>query len=255
MTKQKIVIANWKMELEVEESLELTKKYKNEITEEIIRDKEVIICPSNIVLKDVYNIIKDSPIRLGAQDVFWEEEGAYTGSISVDMLEEVGCKYVIIGHSERRQNLLENYQMINKKVKSVIEQGKITPIVCIGETLQEREADRASNIITEQLDQAMNEVHLLPGQQLVIAYEPIWAIGTGKIIEPTEAANMHGIIKTVLVDLFGISAVKNQIRIIYGGSVKDSNAANFSQLDSVDGFLVGGASLDAEEFKKIVEQV
>lgn len=246
----KIIIANWKMKLGIKKSLELVRQYASNIKSE---DKQIVICPSEIVLKDVSEIIKDSAIKLGAQNVFWEEKGSYTGEVSASMLAEVGCEYVIVGHSERRQYLLENYQMIHQKIKAVLTIKNLTPIICIGETLQDKEEDKRDYVITDQLQQALGGISLLAEQQLVIAYEPIWAIGTGQVIEPADAENMHEIIHVVLVDLFGIDIVKNQIRVIYGGSVNAENVKGFSDLDNIDGFLIGGASLKIDEFINIIK--
>jgi len=251
MEKKKIVIANWKMKLNVKDSLELAQKYAETITE--IADKEVAVCPSEIVLTEIKNIIKDSPVKLGAQNVFWEDAGSYTGEISASMLQEVGCEYAIIGHSERRENLLENYEMIHQKIKAILDHSQIIPVLCVGESLKDKELEKQDYVIIEQLQQSFSGVKLLPNQQVIVAYEPIWAIGTGQVIKPQDAENMHEIIIAALVDLFGVDIVKNQFRIIYGGSVNNKNAKDFKALDNIDGFLVGGASLKAEEFLEIIK--
>ncbi len=252
MSKQKIIIANWKMKLNMVESLELAKKYTEMIAP---TGKEVVVCPSEAVLSEVDEIIKDSAVKLGAQNVFWEERGAYTGEVSAGILEEAGCEYAIVGHSERRQHLLENYEMIHQKVKAVLDHSRMIPILCIGETLEDKEADKRDYVIVDQIQQALGGLHILKERELIVAYEPIWAIGTGQIIKPEDAVNMHEIIGAALRDLFGLDIVKNQIRIIYGGSVDSKNVKEFSGLDNVDGLLVGGASLKAEEFNKIVEEI
>lgn len=243
------------MKLNVKQSLELAKKYKSKITKSVAKEKEVVACASSIVLPEVYKIIKSSPVKLGAQNVFWEETGTYTGEVSPGMLEEVGCSYVIVGHSERRQYVLENYHMIHQKVKAVLTHDNLIPIVCIGESLKQRESGKRDYVIVEQLQQAFGGINLLPKQQVIVAYEPIWAIGTGQAIKPADADLMHEIIKVALIDIFGVDKVNKQIRIIYGGSVEGKNVKGFSKLANIDGLLVGGASLDAGEFVRIVKGI
>lgn len=254
MPKQKIIIANWKMKLDIPASLALAKEYKEKFSGGA-DDKEVVVCPSSIVIADINKILAGGKIWLGAQNVFWEERGAYTGEVSAKMLEQAGCRYVIIGHSERRQYLLENYQMIHQKLKEVLSDSDLIPIVCIGETLKEKEAGKRDYIIIDQLQQALGGIQFLSQQQVIIAYEPVWAIGTGQVITPMDAENMHEIIRASLVDLFGIDVINKQFRIIYGGSVDGKNVAGFSRLDNIDGLLVGGASLQVEEFYKIVKGI
>lgn len=255
MSKQKIVIANWKMKPDVPASLALAENYRKIFGQEKIDSKEVVACPSPIVLIEAGKILQDSIVKLGAQNVFWEEQGAYTGEVSAKMLEQAGCQYVIVGHSERRQYLLENYQMIHQKLKEVLNNSHLIPIICIGETLKEKESGKREYVIIDQLQQAFSGIDFLPGQQVIIAYEPIWAIGTGQVITPDDVENMHEIIRAAVVDLFGVDIVNQQVRIIYGGSVDSGNVAGFSQLENIDGLLVGGASLKAEEFYKIVKGI
>ncbi|MFA5318350.1 MAG: triose-phosphate isomerase [Patescibacteria group bacterium] len=253
MDKQKIIIANWKMKLNISGSLELARQYIEALGNGAINNTEVVVCPSEIVLTEVKNILKNSSIKLGAQNVFWEDAGAYTGEISAAILEEAGCDYVIIGHSERRGYLLENYEMIHQKIKAVLDHSKMIPVLCIGESLKDREQDKRDYVIIDQLQQSFGGIRLMPDQQIIVAYEPIWAIGTGQIIKPQDAENMHEIVIAALVDLFGIDEVKKQFRIIYGGSVNGKNAKHFQALDNIDGFLVGGASLKPEEFLEIIK--
>lgn len=248
-SKQKIVIANWKMRLGLQESIDLAAQYAKKIKQDAVT---VVACTSEIALTAVGEKFKNSDIKLGAQNVFWESKGAYTGEISAEILAEAGCSYVIVGHSERRQYLLENYQMIHQKVKAVLSQDNLIPIICIGETLRDREEDKADYVITDQLQQALGGVRMLPQQKIIIAYEPIWAIGTGQSIKPADAQTMHEIIYASLVDIFGIDIVKNQIQVIYGGSVNNKNINGFVKLDNVDGFLVGTASLQTDEFSNII---
>jgi len=256
MDKEKIIIANWKMKLDINESLNLTQEYIKAFSSlSLAGNTEIVICPSEIALTEIKKIINDSSIKLGAQNVFWENTGAYTGEVSALTLEEGGCGYVIIGHSERRNYLLENYQMIHQKIKAVLNHSNMTPIVCIGESLKEKEEEKGDYVIVEQLQQSFGGIKLLDNQKVIVAYEPIWAIGTGQVIKPQDAENMHEIIIATLVDLFGVDIVKNQFKIIYGGSVDGKNADDFKNLDNIDGFLVGGASLKTEEFIKIIKAI
>lgn len=253
MKKQKIVIANWKMKLTLAESLRLVKKVKTKFKK--FEDNRVVICPDFISLSGVGDIIKKTKIKLGAQDVFWEERGAYTGEISAQILFEAGCKYVIIGHSERREYLLENYEMIHKKIKAVLGVGGITPIVCIGENTSERKSNKRDFVLVDQINQALSGINITGKQQVIIAYEPIWAIGSGVAIEPSEAEYAHKIIRLALSDMFGAKIVANNFRIIYGGSVNGKNVKGFVNLNDIDGLLVGGASLSENEFFKVASSI
>ena len=249
--KKKIIIANWKMQLSLEESANLAREIKEKFS--AFKDKEVAVCPNFISLSEVGKILKGGKIKLGAQDVFWEAKGAYTGEISPAMLAEVGCEYAIIGHSERRKHLLENYEIIYKKLKAVLDLGGMTPVVCIGENWDERKTDRRDFVLMEQLEKALGGIEVIGGQQIIVAYEPIWAIGTGTAIEPAEAEYAHKIIKIQLNEMFGMEAAKNNFRVIYGGSISSKNAGDFAKLENLDGLLVGGASLDAGEFYKVAD--
>jgi len=251
--QQKIVIANWKMKLTLADSLKLAKEMKAAFAG--FKKGIVGIAPNFLSLLEVKKIIKGSPLALGAQDVFWEERGAYTGEISASMLLEAGCEYVIIGHSERREYMLENYEMIHKKLKSVLNIDKLTPIVCIGENMNERKTDRRDFVLTHQLQQALAGINLLKGQEVIIAYEPIWAIGSGVAIEPAEAEYAHKIVKLTLNDIFGPQMANDNFRIIYGGSISSKNVKGFIDLENTDGLLVGGASLDAKEFFKVANEM
>ncbi|MEA3463754.1 MAG: triose-phosphate isomerase [Patescibacteria group bacterium] len=252
-TKQKIIIANWKMKLTLAESLELTKKFKEKFKG--FQKGDVVICPNFISLQKVKKILNGSLIKLGAQDVFWEEKGAYTGEISPGMLVEAGCEYVIVGHSERRKYLLENYEMIHSELKAVLNTEKLIPIVCIGESGDERKTDRRDFVLVDQLNQALSGIKILNDERIIIAYEPIWAIGSGVAIEPAEAEYAHKIIKLTLNDIFGVKIVNNNFRIIYGGSINSKNVKDFANIENLDGLLVGGASLDADEFYKVAKVI
>ncbi|MDO9399391.1 MAG: triose-phosphate isomerase [bacterium] len=253
MTTKKIIIANWKMYLNLQETLdtanEFAKKFKD------FSSSEAVLCCTAPALAKVGEIISKTSLKLGAQNVFWQDKGTYTGEISPNMLVELGCEYVIIGHSERRRYLSENYEMVHKKVKAVVKTEKLTPIICIGESWEEKKTDQRDFVLVDQLQQALSGVDVLGNQQIIIAYEPIWAIssgkGTGSTIEPAEAEYAHKIIKLTLNDMFGIKAVSDNFRIIYGGSIDSQSVKGFANLENIDGLLVGGASLKADEFYKI----
>ena len=253
MKKEKIIIANWKMKLNLAETLKLAKEIKEKFKN--FNKGKIVVCPNFISLVEINKILKNNPVKLGAQDVFWEGKGAYTGEISPEMLVESGCEYVIIGHSERRKFMMENYEIIHKEIKAVLEQKKLIPIICIGENWDERKTDRRDFVLFDQLQQALNGINIIDNQNIIIAYEPIWAIGSGTAIEPLEAEYAHKIIKLTLNDMFGAKIAKKNFRIIYGGSITNNNVNEFINFNNLDGMLVGGASLNAEEFYKIAKIV
>jgi len=250
---EKIIIANWKMKLGLTESAELAKKIKEKFKG--FSGAEIAVCPNFISLLDVGRTLKESCVALGAQDVFWEQNGAYTGEISPSHLAEAGCKYVIIGHSERRKYLMVNYEMIHKEIKAVMQNEDLIPVVCIGENWEERKTDRRDYVLYDQLQQSLSGIDIVGNQKIILAYEPIWAIGSGTAIEPSEAEYAHKIIRLTLNNMFGMKIVNNNFRIIYGGSINSENVGGFVGLENLDGMLVGGASLDADEFYRVVEAV
>lgn len=245
-----IFIANWKMNLTLKERVALAQQIKDDWGKNT--DKEIVICPPFISLVQLAEIFKNSHIKLGAQDVFWEETGAYTGEISPLILKEIDCQYVIIGHSERRQYLAETDEMVNKKVAACLDNG-LTPIICVGESLEQRQRNDSATVVHWQLNRALEGIELVDNEQLVIAYEPIWAIGTGRPIEPSDAQEILQVIRQTLIDHYPLTIVNNNIRLIYGGSVEPDNCADFSAVDYLAGFLVGGASLKMELFNQIVK--
>lgn len=253
MSSEKIIIANWKMKLSLDDSVKLAKKIKTKFKS--VSGGDIVICPNFLSLLQLGEIFKGTKIGIGSQDVFWEEKGAYTGEISASMLQEAGCSHVIIGHSERRKFLMENYEMIHKEIKAVMAVEDLTPVVCIGENWDERKTDRRDFVLFDQLQQALSGLNIVGNQQIIIAYEPIWAIGSGTAIEPSEAEYAHKIIRLTLNDMFGMKIVKNNFKIIYGGSINSKNVDGFIDLDNLDGMLVGGASLDADEFYKVAKAV
>ncbi|OGF22448.1 triose-phosphate isomerase [Candidatus Falkowbacteria bacterium RBG_13_39_14] len=263
-----ILIANWKMKLGLKESLDLTEKIKKGLIkkESKIHDRfigvqdrwtkklDVVLCPPFTALSDVRKKIANTGISLGAQDVFWEEKGAYTGEISAMQLKEVGVKYVIIGHSERRQNLNETDEMIHKKMRLALEAGLI-PVLCIGETYEERKDGQKDYVIARELIKALQGIKVNDRQKIIISYEPVWVIGTGQAVESDEAELSAKFIKNSLLDLFSKEFIDNNAAIVYGGSVSSRDAKNFFDQPAIDGALVGAASLDAKEFLAIINKI
>lgn len=243
------IAGNWKMNLTIHQGEELVLKLRELI--DGVDAVEMVVAPPFTALNHIGHLLSDSSIKLCAQDVFWEREGAYTGEISPVMLKDIGCRYVIIGHSERRRYLGETDDMVHKKVVSTLKEG-MRPILCVGESLEEREGGKALGVVKREIGEGLKGV--LPGQMkdMVIAYEPIWAIGTGRTATPEQAEDVHNYIRELLYEMFGLEAVK-ETRIIYGGSVKPDNIDGLMAQPNIDGALVGGASLDAEAFARIVK--
>lgn len=244
-----IIIANWKMNLGPKESAALALAIKEKIKNK--PDGEIVLCPSFSALSGVKEKISRSRLKLGAQDVFWQVAGSFTGEESSRSLLELGCEYAIIGHSERRQYLGESEIMINKKIAAALAHS-LTPVVCVGETLLERQEGRAGYRILSQLEAALQGIEVVAGEELVVAYEPIWSIGTGLPVSAEQAEEIFGLIRQVLLDLYPLTIVNNHVRLIYGGSVNAANASDFKAVGLINGFLVGGASLKANEFSSLV---
>lgn len=253
--KSKVIIANWKMALTLKETENLTLETLKGLENFNFSHTDVVLCPSFPALPLVNEIIKKSklPVLLGSQDVFWEEKGAYTGAVSPLMLKEIGVKYIIIGHSERRLNLKETDEMVHKKMRVALINDFI-PILCVGETFEERENNQRDIVIIKQVSYGVEGINLSKNDRFIIAYEPVWAIGSGQAVEPMDLEQANFIIKQRLVDLFGLDLVERNVRIIYGGSVDSHNIDKFVKRN-IDGFLIGGASLNAQEFLKIVEMI
>ncbi len=230
----------------VPEAVSLVKELKELLTE--IKDREVLVCPPFTAIYAVKREIEGSPIKLGAQNMFYEEKGAFTGEISPLMLKDLGCSYVILGHSERRHIFGETDELINKKVASAVKHG-LVPILCVGELLEERESGKTKNVVERQLLEGLKG--LKEGDEFVIAYEPVWAIGTGKTATPEQAQEVHKFIRELLAENFGREKAE-RVRILYGGSVKPENIKGLMEMPDIDGALVGGASLRAASFAKIV---
>jgi triosephosphate isomerase len=210
-----------------------------------------MIAPVFTAIDPVSKVVKGSRVGLGAQNLYWEKEGAYTGEISADMLVSAGCQYVIIGHSERRQYFGETDETVNQKISAAIT-AKLIPVFCIGETEAERESGNTFSVLDKQVKDGLKEKVVEDLGSLVIAYEPVWAIGTGKTATSDQAQETHKYIRSLIADNFG-TALADSVRILYGGSVKPANVAELMAMPDIDGALVGGASLDAESFSQIAK--
>jgi len=252
MKRKPMIAGNWKMHMTTAEAVELVEGILGRITDINTDDVEILVAPPYTSLYAVSEILKSSPILLAGQNMHWEEKGAFTGEISPLMLMDVGCSHVIIGHSERRQYFNETNETVNKKVHSAFSHG-LVPIMCVGESLEQREAGKTYSIIEEELKDGLNGLTSEQVQSMILAYEPIWAIGTGKTASPNQAEEVHGFIRGWIKSLGG-SKTAEMVRILYGGSVKSENIEGLMTMENIDGGLVGGASLKAESFSEIIRQ-
>lgn len=248
--RKKVVAGNWKMFKDKNETIELISHLKEKLLK-FNSDVEVAICPPFTSLETAKEMIKGSIIKLGAQNMYYEEEGAFTGEVSAKMLKSFGVEYVILGHSERRTIFKENDSIINKKILKAIESDLI-PIFCIGETLAEREENKTFEIVERQLIEGLNGVTNAQIEKVIIAYEPVWAIGTGKTATPSQAEEVHKFIREKLSTLFN-NQLADRITILYGGSVKPENAKELFNQPNIDGGLIGGACLKADSFASIIK--
>lgn len=248
--RKPIIAGNWKMHKTASEAVRLAKQVKVLVSDDV-RGVEVVLCPPFTALYPVGEVIRGSGIQLGAQDLFWEDEGAYTGEISPAMLKDLGCHYVIVGHSERRAYFHETDEDVRRKVEAALAKG-IGAIACVGETLEERQEGKTEEVVGREVRAIVDGLELADPSLLVIAYEPIWAIGTGHTATSEEANRVAGFIRREIAGFLG-EEVAQQIRIQYGGSVKPDNIASLMQEPEIDGALVGGASLDASNFAQIVK--
>ncbi len=246
--RKPLIAGNWKLNLGLQEAAALVQQLKGACETEAV---DVVVCPPFTALSTVAQALKGSRIGLGAQDLFWEPQGAFTGEISAPMLVDAGCRYVIIGHSERRQHFGETDESVRRKLSAALA-SRLIPIVCIGETLAERESNRTFDVLTRQLAGAFDGCETWDCSQITLAYEPVWAIGTGKNATPEQAQEAHAFIRQWVAKRCGIQTGE-AMRIQYGGSVNASNAAVLLQQPDVDGALVGGASLNADAFGAIVK--
>lgn len=249
--RKRMIAGNWKMNKTYAEAVELAQNLSDELAEDV-QDVDVVVCPPTIDLKGVATVIEQTSanFELGAQNVYFEESGAYTGETAPNMLEAVGAAYCIIGHSERRGYFGESDEDINKKAKLLLAHG-IVPISCCGESLEVREAGKHVEFVVEQIKHDTLGLELSDPSRYVIAYEPIWAIGTGKTATADDAQEVCGAIRKTLVEIFG-EEIAAGIRILYGGSAKPENVGGFLEKEDVDGALVGGASLQADSFAAMV---
>jgi triosephosphate isomerase len=243
-----LIAGNWKMNNSCAESVELVSQLKDILSAR--KEIDIAVAPPFTALGAVAAVLKGSPIGLSAQNVFWEESGAFTGEISTAMLKDVGCRYVIIGHSERRQYFSETDETVNKRLKAALK-ASLIPIVCIGETLAEREAEKTLPVIEQQLKGGLKGLSLEEMETVIIAYEPVWAIGTGKTATPDQAQEVHRFIRDLIAGIFS-KEIADDTRILYGGSVKPDNVDQLMVQLDIDGALVGGASLKADAFARIV---
>jgi triosephosphate isomerase len=243
-----LIAGNWKMNNSCAESVELVSQLKDILSAR--KEIDIAVAPPFTALGAVAAVLKGSPIGLSAQNVFWEESGAFTGEISTAMLKDVGCRYVIIGHSERRQYFSETDETVNKRLKAALK-ASLIPIVCIGETLAEREAEKTLPVIEQQLKGGLKGLSLEEMETVIIAYEPVWAIGTGKTATPDQAQEVHRFIRDIIARIFS-KEIADDTRILYGGSVKPDNVDQLMVQLDIDGALVGGASLKADAFARIV---
>lgn len=245
--RKPIIAGNWKMNMTPSQAKELVKDLKP-----LVKDAscEVVVCPPFVDLPFVAEEIKGSNIHLGAQNVHWEEKGAYTGEIAAEMLKEIGVEFVIIGHSERRQFFGETDETVNKRLKAAL-QHDLIPIVCVGESLEQRESGVTNQIVNTQIKGAFADISSDDAEKIVVAYEPIWAIGTGKTATKEDANDTIKEIRKTIADIYG-NDIAEKVRIQYGGSMKPANATELMSMSDIDGGLIGGASLKAEDFSKVV---
>lgn len=247
--RKKIVAGNWKMHMNISESVQLISGIKK-ILEQSNTNCGVIICPPFTSLDAAGSLIKESKIKLGAQNMHFENKGAFTGEVSADMLKSVGCEFVILGHSERRTIFKESDEFINKKNHAALASG-LTPIFCIGETLEEREKGVTFEVVRRQMKIGLENISRDDAAKIIIAYEPVWAIGTGKTATPQQAEEAHAYLRKLLTEMFD-GKTADSITIQYGGSVKPDNAKELFSQPNIDGGLIGGACLKADSFADII---
>ena len=247
--KELIIAGNWKMHKTLKQGEELVAALKRELYQ--IENVDIAVCPPYTLLSYLSDALQESNILLGAQDVYWQDEGAFTGEVSAPMLKDAGCTFVIIGHSERRQYFSESNEYVNSKIKAALAQG-LVPIACVGETLAEREKGLTFEVLDSHVQEGLKGISAEDAAKIIIAYEPVWAIGTGKTATAAQAQEAHAYIRALLDKLYGAETA-DVIRIQYGGSVKPENTGELMRQPDVDGALVGGASLKAESFIQIVK--
>ena len=242
-----LIAGNWKMNLTRSEAVELA---KGVAAADVGENADVLVCPSNVYLDAVASAVSGSKVAVGGQDVYFESGGAFTGETSTDMLKDVGCSHVILGHSERRNVIGECDKLINKKVHAGLAAG-LTPVLCVGELLEEREAGKTTEVVKAQMTGSLADVTADQMKKIVVAYEPVWAIGTGKTASPEQAQEVHADLRKMLAEQYN-QDVADAVQILYGGSVKPDNASELLGQPDIDGALVGGASLKADSFAAII---
>jgi triosephosphate isomerase len=247
--RTKVIAGNWKMHKSNTEASALAEAIMNKTSG--IKKTKIIVCPPATALVEVVGILKETPIGIGAQNMHWEKKGAFTGEISADMIKSTGASYVIIGHSERRQFFAETDETVNKKLLAALS-ANLNPIVCIGETLEQRESGITKKVVGQQLDGALKGLSSVQLAPVILAYEPVWAIGTGKTATPDQAQEVHAYIRSKIQEMFDRPTSESMV-IQYGGSVKPDNAYELLQQPDIDGALVGGACLESESFAQIIE--
>ena len=248
--RRKVIAGNWKMNNDLKETQNLISKLTSGISMDNL-NCDVIVCPPFTSLFEAHTLLKDTKVKLGAQNMYFESYGAFTGEVSATMLRSVGCEYVILGHSERRSIFGETDELINNKIKKANASG-LKPIFCIGELLEEREAGITEKIIEKQIKSGLKDISSEEMGNVIIAYEPVWAIGTGKTASPEQAEEVHKFIRSLINAKYGDSISENII-IQYGGSVNNKNARELLSQKDIDGALVGGASLKADSFVEIIQ--
>jgi len=247
-SRRPLIAGNWKMFKTWREASETAARLAGLVDGATGRD--IMVAPQFTALVPVCQALANTAVAVGAQDLFWETEGAFTGEVSAPMIAAAGCRYVIIGHSERRQYFGEADETVNKKIRAA-RSASLIPVVCIGESGQEREAKKTFSVLDKQIENGLKSLDLNDMQDLVLAYEPVWAIGTGKTATSAQAQEVHAHVRSIIKKIYG-EPLAAKMRILYGGSVKPNNIAELMGMDDIDGALVGGASLDADTFAKIV---
>ena len=246
--RKRIIAGNWKMNKSVAESIDLASDIKRDLAE--CGDVDVVLCPPFTSLAAVGEVIDATCIKFGSQNMHWESEGAYTGEISANMLRSIYCHYVILGHSERRSYFGETDEVVNKKTKAALA-ANLIPIVCVGESLEERKSEQHEAVVKSQILGSLAGIDAADLKRIIVAYEPVWAIGTGEVATPEQAQDMHAFIRSVLAEMAD-EDVAESVRIQYGGSMKPANAAELLSQPDIDGGLIGGAALEARSFIELV---
>ena len=247
--RRPFIAGNWKMNTRSDSGASLVGDLVAAVGD--CADCDVAVCPPSVYLASVASVTKGTAVGLGGQNLYAAGDGAYTGEVNADMLIDVGCKYVILGHSERRALMGEDDAAVSQKLHASLD-GGLVPIVCVGETLEERESDKTTEVVSGQIRGSLKGLTAEQAAGIVVAYEPVWAIGTGKTASPEQAEEVHAMLRGLLAELFG-QEVADQIRLQYGGSVKPGNAAELLSQPNIDGALVGGASLKADDFAAIIQ--